>query len=80
MGLDRDWFLGHVFAPGCSTLQIFHNFARIFLIVSSEATRFERSENRVRVTSILNGQVAFLLRAEIALKSRAKSRAMDFTL
>merc|ERR1712004_527336 len=30
-------------------------------LISSEATRFERSENRVRVTSILNGQVAFFL-------------------
>ena len=34
------------------------------IVFSSEATRFERSENRVRVTSILNDQVAFLLRAE----------------
>ena len=29
------------------------------LLISSEATRFERSESRVRVTSILNDQVAF---------------------
>ena len=31
------------------------------MVGAEEKTRFERSENRVRVTSILNGQVAFFL-------------------
>ena len=39
----------------------FYNVASVATFISSEATRFERSENRVRVTSILNGQVAFFL-------------------